>query len=301
MNILLSGSTGLIGSELAFFLSGKGHRIIRLVRGAQAEEDEVRWDPASGTLDPQHLEHIDAVVNLAGENILSGRWTREKKRRICESRIKGTQLLAQAMSRLFDPPKVFVSVSAIGYYGDRGDEKLNEESEAGAGFLPELCRQWEAATEVAIIRGIRVVIPRLGMVLSPKGGALGLMLPVFRLGMGGRIGTGRQYQSWITIEDLLEVIAYAIQNDWLHGPINAVSPNPATNLEFAQALGRVLSRPVRFSLPSFAARIAFGKMADEVLLASARVSPARLVKSGFNFKFPELENALRHLLQPPMV
>ncbi len=272
-----------------------------MVRGAQAGEDEVRWDPSSGTLDPQHLEHIDAVVHLAGENISSGRWTGEKKRRIRESRIKGTQLLAQSVSRLFDPPKVFVSVSATGYYGDRGDEKLNEESEAGTGFLPDLCRQWESAIEAAIIRGIRVVIPRLGMVLSPKGGALGLMLPIFRLGMGGRIGTGRQYQSWIAIDDLLGVIHYAIQNDWLHGPINAVSPNPVTNLEFSQALGRVLSRPGRLSLPSFAARMVFGGMADEVLLASARVSPARLVKSGYKFKFPELEGALRHILQQPMV
>jgi uncharacterized protein (TIGR01777 family) len=202
---------------------------------------------------------------------------------------------------LFDPPKVFVSVSAIGYYGDCGDQLLVEESEAGTGFLPELCREWEAATHPAVIRGIRVVTPRLGMVLSAKGGALSRMLPAFRSGMGARIGNGRQYMSWIAIEDLVGMINHAIFNESLHGPVNAVSPNAVTNMEFSKALGRVLSRPLRFALPSSVVRLLFGKMGNEVLLSSARVIPARLAQSGFKFQFPELEPALHHILQQTII
>jgi uncharacterized protein len=297
MNILVSGSTGLIGSELCSFFSKNNHHIVRLVRGAVAGPDEIRWDPFKGILDTQALERLDAVVHLAGENIASGRWTEKKKRRIRESRINGTRLLAQSLSRLFDPPKVLISISAVGYYGDRGDEQLNEESTAGTGFLPDLCREWEAATEAAIIRGIRVVIPRLGVVLSTRGGAMARMLPFFRLGLGGRIGSGRQYMSWIALEDLLRIIHHAILTPSLHGPVNAVSPNPVTNEDFSKALGRALSRPARFALPAFAARIAFGKMANEALLASARVAPARLAQSEFKFHFPELDGALRHLFK----
>jgi uncharacterized protein len=297
MNILLTGSTGLIGSELNSYFSGNRHRVLCLVRRAQTGANEIRWDPSTGTLDAQSLEGLDAVVHLAGENIAAGRWTAAKKRRIRESRIQGTQLLAKSLSRLFDPPKVFVSVSAIGYYGDRGDEKLDEDSDEGIGFLPQVCREWEAATEAAVVRGIRVVIPRLGMVLSAKGGSLPRMLPLYRLGLGGRIGNGRQYVSWIAIEDLIGIINHALHNESLHGPVNAVSPATVTNQEFSQILGRVLSRPSWFVLPSFAARIALGKMAKEVLLASARVSPARLAESGFKFQFPELEGALHHILQ----
>jgi uncharacterized protein (TIGR01777 family) len=295
MNILVSGSTGLIGSELCLFLSKNNHRIVRLVRHADAGPDEIRWDPSRGILDTQALERLDAVVHLAGENIASGRWTEKKKRRIRESRINGTRTLAQSLSHLFDPPKVLVSLSAVGYYGNRGDEQLNEECASGDGFLPDLCREWETATQAAVIRGIRVVIPRVGIVLSARGGAMARMLPFFRLGLGGRIGSGRQYMSWIALEDLLRVIHHAILTPSLHGPVNAVSPNPVTNRDFSQALGRALSRPARFVLPAFAARIAFGRMADEALLASARVTPARLAQSGFAFHFPELDGALRHL------
>jgi hypothetical protein len=301
MNILVTGSTGLIGSELVSCLSRNQHQVIRLVRHARAGTDEISWDPAAGILDPQSLEGLDAVVHLAGENIASGRWTEEKKRRIRDSRLQGTQLLAQSLSRLFDPPKVLVSVSAVGFYGDRGDEQLDEDSKPGIGFLPELCRLWEEATRAASARGIRVVIPRVGMVLSPAGGALGLMLPVFRLGIGGRIGAGRQYMSWITIEDLIGVINHAIQNQSMHGPINAVSPTPVTNRDFSKSLAQALSRPAAFALPAFAARIAFGQMADEVLLASARVSPERLLQSEFRFQFPELDGALRHMLEKKAV
>ena len=301
MNILLTGSTGLIGSELGSYLSGNRHHVIRLVRRPAARTDEISWDPASGTLDVQAIEGLDAVVHLAGENIASGRWTARKKRRIWDSRIQGTQLLARSLSSLFDPPKVLVSISAIGYYGDRGEEQLAEGSEPGTGFLPELCREWEAATQPAVIRGIRVVTPRVGMVLSAKGGALSRMLPLFRAGIGARIGNGRQYMSWIAIDDLVGVINHAIFNESLRGPVNAVSPNAVTNWEFSQALGRVFSRPVRFSAPSAALRILFGKMGDEVLLSSARVIPARLAQSGFRFQFTELEPALRHILQQPII
>jgi uncharacterized protein len=301
MNILLTGSAGLIGSALGSFLTGNHHHVLKLVRRDQPGPGEIRWDPVSGTLDTQALEGVDAVVHLAGENISSGRWTAEKKRRIRESRIQGTRVLAQSISRLFDPPKVLVSISATGYYGNRGDEVLDEEGDAGKGFLAELCREWETATQQAIMRGIRVVTPRLGMVLSAKGGALDLMLPVFRAGLGGRIGSGRQYMSWIAIDDVIGVINHAIFNESLHGPVNAVSPNPVTNQDFSHTLGRVLERPIRFALPSFAARLAFGEMANEVLLASTRVKPARLTSSGFKFQFPDLEGALRHILEKPSV
>jgi uncharacterized protein len=301
MNILVTGSAGLIGSALISYLSGNQHRVVRLVRHAQLGTDEIYWNPAAGILDPQDLEGLDAVVHLAGESIASGRWTKEKKQRIRESRLLGTQLLAQSLSRLFDPPKVLVSVSAVGYYGDRGDEQLDEDSKPGTGFLAELCRQWEWATQAALTRGIRVVIPRVGMVLSAKGGALELMLPVFRLGIGGKIGTGRQYMSWIALEDLVGVIDHLIQNKSIHGPVNAVSPNPATNREFSQSLAHALSKPAVFALPAFAARLAFGEMANEVLLASARVSPVRLAESEFKFQFPELDGALGHMLQKQTV
>ncbi len=299
MKILMTGSTGMIGSATAAFLAKEEHRIIRLVRRTPAGANEVSWDPAAGTLDKSAIEGIDAVVHLAGESIASGRWTVEKKRRIRESRIEGTRLLAQSLAQLSDPPKVLVSVSAAGYYGDRGTEILDEKSGPGKGFLADLCRQWEAATDAAAARGIRVVIPRLGMVLGAGGGALARMLPLFRLGIGGRIGSGRQYMSWIAIKDLAAVIRFALSRESLQGPVNAVSPNPCTNLEFSKALGRVLSRPVLFALPSFAARLAFGEMADEALLSSARVTPARLIESGYSFELPDVEPALRHALQKP--
>jgi uncharacterized protein (TIGR01777 family) len=297
MKILVSGSTGLVGSELCSFLTANNHHVRRLVRRSPRGIDEISWDPSSGKLDAEALEGVDAAIHLAGENIAGGRWTAERKRRIRESRIQGTRLLVQALGRLSNPPKSLISVSAVGYYGDRGEEVLAEDSGPGAGFLSNLCREWERATEPASAQGIRVVMPRLGMVLSPKGGALARMLPVFRLGIGGRIGSGRQYMSWIAMDDLLGVFDHAIHCQSLRGPVNAVSPNPVTNLEFSKTLGRILSRPVLFAVPSFAARAALGEMADEILLASARVSPARLRDSGYSFKFPDLEAALRHAFQ----
>lgn len=296
MNILVTGASGLIGSELTSYLTQNGHRVSRMVRKAKAGSNDVRWDPATGTVDTEALEGLDAVVHLAGENISDGRWTAAKKRRILDSRIQGTRLVAQSLARLFDPPKVLVSVSAIGYYGDRGEEPLDEESAKGSGFLADVCEEWEKAAAPALMRGIRVVHPRFGMVLSAAGGALDRMLPVFRLGIGGRIGNGRQYMSWIAIADLVRILDHVIQTDSMHGAVNVVAPNPVTNREFSETLGKVLAKPAYFALPAFAARLAFGKMADELLLASARVSPARLTESGFKFKYPELEGALRHVL-----
>ena len=297
MNILVTGATGLIGTALISLLTQNKNRVIRLVRKTQLAPGEIGWDPYAQTLDIEPLEGLDAVVHLAGENIADGRWTAGKKLRIRESRIQGTRFLAQSLASLFDPPKVLVSVSAIGYYGDRGEELLDEESDPGKGFLADVCREWEAATAPAVMRGIRVVHPRLGIVLSTAGGALARMLPPFRLGIGGRIGSGRQYMSWITIEDLVGVLDYAIHNGSLHGPVNAVSPNPLTNQDFSIMLGRVLSKPSFLALPAFAARIAFGEMADALLLASARVLPTRLKESGYIFQFPEVEGALRHVLE----
>ena len=296
MNILITGSTGLIGSELCAVLAKSKHRVLRMVRRRPAQANEVGWDPASGTLDKSALEGLDAVVHLAGESIASGRWTIEKRRRIRLSRIQGTGLLAQSLATLLDPPKVLISVSAVGYYGNRGEEQLNEESGSGDGFLPEVCREWESATEPAAKRGIRVVMPRVGMVLSAARGALALMLPIYRLGIGGKIGSGHQYMSWIAIDDMAGIISHAMNCESLQGPVNAVSPNPVTNSVFSKTLAQVLSRPAIFSLPAFAARLAFGKMADEALLASSRALPTRLIESGYKFAFPNLEGALRHIL-----
>jgi len=301
LNILVTGSTGLIGSELCTILTKSNHRVMRMVRRAPVQDDEVRWDPDSGTIEKSGLEGLDAVVHLAGESIASGRWTAEKKRRIRQSRIKGTGLLAQSLAALLDPPKVLVSVSAVGYYGNRGEEQLDEDSGSGDGFLPEVCREWENATAPAAERGIRVVIPRIGVVLSADGGALQLMLPIYRLGIGGKIGSGNQYMSWIAMNDMVGIIHHAMNCESLQGPVNAVAPNPVTNSVFSKTLAKVLSRPAILALPAFAARLAFGKMADEALLSSCRALPARLMESGYEFTFPQLEGALRHVLHKPIM
>ena len=296
MRILVTGASGLIGRALVPFLTTKGHRLLRLVRSdAASGPDNVSWSPTTGTLDLAALRDLEAVIHLAGENIF-GLWTARKKARIRDSRAKPTRLLCESLAQLSPPPRVFACASAVGYYGDRGAEVLREESPPGNSFLAEVCREWEAATQVASDCGIRVVNLRFGIILTPAGGALATMLLPFRLGLGGRFGSGRQFMSWISLDDVLEVVRYAIATEALRGPVNVVAPNPVTNLEFTRTLGRVLSRPILFPVPAFAAHLALGEMADELLLASACAEPARLLATGFRFRFPELEGALRHLL-----
>ncbi len=295
MNILISGASGLIGSALVKSLSEAGHAVRRLVRRA-AGPAEVRWDPAAGRLDAADLEGLDAVVHLAGENIAAGRWTRRRKARIRDSRAKGTHLLSRTLAGLADPPGVFISASAVGFYGDRGDRQLDEQSPPGSGFLAEVCRRWEAATEPAAGAGIRAVQLRTGMVLASHGGALAKMLPIFRLGLGGRLGSGRQYVSWITLNDVAGAVGHVLLDETLRGPVNLVAPQPVTNRRFTAALGRVLKRPTWLPAPALALRIVLGKMAEELLLAGARVMPKRLLDAGYRFRHPELEAALRHVL-----
>ncbi len=241
------------------------------------------------------LQGLDAAVHLAGESIAQ-RWTPERKARILKSRARGTRLLSESFARLTQLPCVLLCASAIGYYGDRGEEVLTEESPSGVGFLAEVCREWEAACEPAVRKGIRVVNLRIGVVLSAAGGVLPRMLLPFRMGLGGRVGHGRQYMSWIALDDLVGVIVHALTCDTLAGPVNAVAPHPVTNVEFTRTLGRVLRRPTVLPIPAFAARLALGEMADGLLLASTRVQPARLAASGYAFRYPELEGALRHVL-----
>ncbi len=299
--VAVTGSTGLIGSALGPRLAAGGHSVVRLVRGPSAAapgERRARWDPDTGAIEPG-LAGVDAIVHLAGENVAGGRWTEARKRRIRESRVEATRRLCETLARLPSPPRVLVCASAIGYYGDRGDEVLREESAPGEGFLPDVCREWEAAAEPAARRGIRAVHLRIGLVLSAGGGALAKMLPVFRLGLGGPIGAGAQWMSWIGMDDMLGAILHALMNEALAGPVNAVAPAPVTNREFAGALARVLRRPAVFPFPTFAARLLFGQMADELLLASARVVPARLQATGYAFRDQTLDGALRRALGRP--
>jgi uncharacterized protein len=297
MKVLISGSHGMVGSALVKALAAGADEVTRLVRKpAPGEGPEIPWEPESNRLDPSSAGGFDAVVHLAGENIASGRWTDERKRRIRESRVKGTRLLSEVLARVARPPRVLVSASAIGYYGDRGEEILREESASGPGFLPEVCREWEAATEPAAGKGVRVVRLRFGVILSADGGALAKMLPPFRMGAGGILGDGRQYVSWISLDDAVGAIRHVIRLEALKGPVNVVAPAPVTNREFTATLGKVLSRPTLIPMPAFAARLAFGEMADALLLSSARVEPRRLLDSGYSFLHPDLEPALRHLL-----
>lgn len=302
MKVIVTGSTGLVGRALVRSLLAEGHEVTRLVRGgAQGFRAPgtaaVHWDPERGEIDAQALEGHDAAVHLAGENIGEGRWNDEKKRRIIESRVKGTTLLASTFAGLSAKPRVLVSASATGFYGDRGAEVLREESASGSNFVSEVCREWEKATLQASQAGIRVVHLRIGVVLDGEGGALPKMLTPFKLGLGGKVGSGSQYMSWITLEDLIGVIRRAIEDESLRGPVNAVAPGALTNAEFTKALGHALGRPTIFAVPAFAARLAFGETADELLLASARVEPARLKEAGFEFKHPEIEEALRSVLK----
>lgn len=293
MKILVSGLSGLVGQSLGPFLSTGGHEVLGLSRSPS--ENEIGWKPSEGQIDKEGVAGVDAVVHLAGENIAK-RWSEEQKRRIRESRVKGTTLLCQTLAEMETPPKVLVCASAIGYYGDRGEELLTESSAPGEGFLPDVCKDWEAACEPARQKGIRVVNLRIGVILSPQGGALAKMLLPFKMGVGGKVGSGKQYWSWVALDDVVGAIHHCLMNDELSGPVNATAPNPCTNAEFTKVLGKVLSRPTLFPMPKFAARLALGEMADDLLLASARVQPERLQQSDYEFRYPELEQALRHLL-----
>jgi len=302
MRILVTGASGLVGSALVPALAESGHSVGRFVRlgphrppGTVAPTD-VEWDLATGHIDTARMEGAGAVVHLAGANIAGERWTDAFKGRIRHSRIDGTLILAEALARLDNPPRVLVQASAVGYYGDRGDEILSEASRHGEGFLPAVCVAWEAAAAPAAQRGVRVVFLRFGVVLSARGGALPKMLPAFRMGMAGVIGSGRQWMPWLSLDDAVGIVGHAIDNAALAGPVNAVAPEPVTNRVFTKALGRALGRPTFLPLPAFAARLALGEMADALLLASARAIPERLHASGYTWRHPDLDGALRTAL-----
>lgn len=296
MKVLITGATGLIGRQLAPLLSTQGYEVFRLVRREPTEANDIPWNPATGMLHPARLEGLDAVVHLAGENIAGARWTDAMKERIRSSRVDSTRLLCQTLSELKRKPKTLVCASAIGYYGDRGSEQLAEGSARGEGFLPEVCEAWENACEPARQAGLRVVNLRIGVVLSSRGGALAKMLMPFRCGLGGVIGDGRQYMSWIAIDDVAGAIYHCLTRGELSGPVNATAPNPASNYEFTKTLGGVLRRPTVMPMPAFAVRLAFGQMGEELLLSSTRVAPQQLQQTAYQFRFPTLEGALRHLL-----
>jgi uncharacterized protein len=291
--VAITGASGLIGRALLARLRLNGTRVRRIVRAPDPDSpDDIVWDPMRGMLQPRDLEGVETVVHLAGEPIAQ-RWTGARREAIRESRVRGTELLARALAALDRKPTVLLSGSAVGYYGDRGDDAVNEESPPGTDFLAGVAREWEQATGAAKDAGIRVVLLRTGIVLSPRGGALERLLPLFRLGVGGPIGTGRQWMSWIALEDHLRAMEHAIATTGLHGPVNLVAPNPVTNAEFAATLGRVLGRPALVSVPSFALELLYGEMARATILAGQRVLPNALLRNGFHFAHPTLEEALR--------
>lgn len=297
LKVLISGSSGLIGSTLVAFLGAGGHTVIKLARsGGGTGQDTLFWNPAAGEIDKSGLEGLDAVIHLAGESVAGGRWTSSKMERIRASRIDSTRLLSETLSALDQPPGSFICASATGFYGDRGDEILDERSEPGSGFLSEVCREWEQAARGAAEKGIRVVNLRFGTVLSPRGGALAAMLRPFRLGAGGKLGSGSQYMSWITLDDAVRAIYHTLINDSLSGPVNLVSPDPLTNRGFTRTLARILNRPALCGVPAPVLKFILGRMAEELLLASCRAVPSKLANTGFKFAFARLEDALGCLL-----
>lgn len=297
LRVAVSGSSGLIGSALVRDLQADGHQVARLVRENPGPgSPDVLWNPDSGAFDAARLNGFDAVVHLAGEPVAE-RWTAEHKAAIRDSRVVGTRMIAEGIAALPDPPGTLINASAIGIYGNRGDELLDEDSGPGTDFLAGVGREWEAATEPAARAGIRVVIARFGIVLAEQGGALARLLPPFRLGGGGKVGSGKQFVSWIALPDVIRALRFLLDHPELSGPFNVVAPNPVTNATFAETLGHVLHRPAKVTVPAFALRLMFGEMADGALLASQRVHPRRLQEAGFTFEHPEMEGALRAVLK----
>lgn len=295
MKVAIAGASGLVGSALIPVLKKLGAQITRLVR-SKPKAGEIEWHPNQDEVSSRLLEGFEVIINFAGENIAGGRWTDDQKRKIRDSRVNGTHLLSEAIAKLTKKPRVFVCASATGIYGDRDDETLDEQSESGGGFLAGVCREWEKACEPAIKAGTRVVNLRFGPIIAREGGMLAKLLTPFKMGMGGKVGSGKQFISWVALEDAVNAVMLAIQDESIRGPLNVVSPNPVTNEEFTKTLGHVLNRPTALAMPAFAARLAFGEMADEMLLASQKVIPKRLTNAGFVFEYPELESTLKHLL-----
>ncbi|MCO6512801.1 MAG: TIGR01777 family oxidoreductase [Aridibacter famidurans] len=297
MKILVTGATGLIGSALVPALEGNGHEVLCVSRSEHDEDKFVRWDPYEGFPESEaaRLEGVDAVVHLAGESI-GEYWTEEKKKKLRKSRVEGTRTLVEALSKLERPPRVFVSASAVGFYGSRGDEEIGDDSSPGEGFLAELSKDWEAESMKAAEFGSRVVIPRFGIVLSKEGGALAKMITPFSFGLGGTVGEGSQWMSWIALPDLVRMIQFLINNDRITGALNATAPNPVTNEEFTNVLGKVLKRPTIIPVPGFGVKLLFGEMGERLLLEGARVLPEKLLEAGFKFDYPDLEGALKQAL-----
>jgi uncharacterized protein (TIGR01777 family) len=293
--ILVSGASGPIGTALLPSFRNNGTSIVRLVRGRASGDDQIAWDP-SVPLNPATVSGFDAVIHLAGESIM-GRWTKEKKEKIRDSRVVGTFNLSSALAETEEKPRVFICASATGYYGNRGDEALTEDSAPGTGFLAEVCQDWEEATTPAVQADIRTAHIRTGIVLSPKGGALGAMLTPFKLGLGGRIGSGQQWMSWIHVQDWVGAIHHILKNDLIQGAVNMVAPKPVKNLEFVKTLAGVLSRPAIFPVPEFAVKLAFGEMGEEVLLAGQKVEPTKLVSTGYPYRYRDLRPAMEALLK----
>lgn len=296
MKVLIAGSSGLLGSAIDAALTSAGYQTFKLKRSVTAEKaTDILWDPHKGILDPIDIEGMDVIINLAGENIL-GRWTDEKKRRLLDSRLSSTNLLVSTISQLNFPPELFINASAIGYYGNRGDELLTDRSSEGEGFLPEVCRLWEEAAEKVKESNVRCAILRIGVVLSADGGALKNMLLPFKLGLGGKMGSGKQYMSWIAIDDIVGAVLHIIRNKNCEGVFNLTSVEPVTNAEFTRTLGSVLQRPTFLTVPAFAVRLIFGELGDALLLSSSRVMPEKLLENQYHFLYPHLQDALKHLL-----
>lgn len=296
LKIAVSGATGLVGASLVPFLTTQGHTVLRLVRHPAQSPDEIYWNPKTGDIEAGKLSGVDAVIHLAGENIASGRWTPEQKEKIRLSRIQGTQLISETLAKLDNGPKLLLCASAIGFYGNRGDTPLTETAAPGNGFLPDVCRAWESATHAASEAGIRVVNVRTGIVLDPRGGALAKMLPVFLLGGGGPLGNGTQIQSWISLEDLIGTFYHALMTPSLSGPVNATAPNPVSNAQWTAALAKVVNRLAIAPAPAPALKLMLGEMGQALLLDSSYVVPQKLLDSGYTFKFPQIEGALRFML-----